>query len=283
MRGPRKHMKRLNAPKIWMLNKLGGIWAPRPSTGPHKLRESLPLTLILRNRLKYALTRAETQKIVMRRLVSVDGKVRTDMNFPTGFQDVVSMPKTGEDFRIMYDHKGRFSVLPIKGAETKFKLCQVIRSQKANRASTGSMKGATGQAAAIPYIATHDGRTIRFPNPDIRVMDTVKVSLETGRVTGHYKFEVGNVAICTRGANRGRVGIVTNREKHPGDFEIVHLKDKRGNSFATRQANVFIIGQGSKPVISLPKANGIKLTIQEEKAAKAQAAKKKHKKKRRND
>ena len=68
-------MKRLAAPKHWMLDKMGGTWAPRPSTGPHKLRECLPLVLILRNRLKYALTNKEVQTILMQRLVKVDGKV----------------------------------------------------------------------------------------------------------------------------------------------------------------------------------------------------------------
>ena len=50
-----------------MLDKLGGVYAPRPSTGPHKLRESLPLVIFLRNRLKYALTNSEVTKIVMQR------------------------------------------------------------------------------------------------------------------------------------------------------------------------------------------------------------------------
>lgn len=84
-RGPKKHLKRLNAPKAWMLDKLGGVYAPRPSTGPHKLRESLPLVIFLRNRLKYALTNCEVTKIVMQRLIKVDGKVRTDPNYPAGF------------------------------------------------------------------------------------------------------------------------------------------------------------------------------------------------------
>lgn len=68
-----------------MLDKLGGVFAPRPSTGPHKLRESLPLVIFLRNRLKYALTNSEVTKIVMQRLIKVDGKVRTDPNYPAGF------------------------------------------------------------------------------------------------------------------------------------------------------------------------------------------------------
>ena len=68
-----------------MLDKLSGTFAPRPSSGPHKLRECLPLILLIRNRLKYALTKREVTNIVMQRLIKVDNKVRTDSNYPTGF------------------------------------------------------------------------------------------------------------------------------------------------------------------------------------------------------
>ena len=43
------------------------------------------MIVFLRNRLKYALTYDEVKKIVQQRLIKVDGKVRTDMNFPAGF------------------------------------------------------------------------------------------------------------------------------------------------------------------------------------------------------
>jgi len=59
--------------------------APKPSSGPHKARECLPLILILRNRLKYALTYREVISILMQRHVMVDGKVRTDKTYPSGF------------------------------------------------------------------------------------------------------------------------------------------------------------------------------------------------------
>ncbi|KAL7642269.1 UNVERIFIED_CONTAM: hypothetical protein RMT77_006830 [Armadillidium vulgare] len=81
-RGPKKHLKRLCAPKSWMLDKLGGVYAPRPSTGPHKLRECLPLIILLRNKLKYALSGAEVTKITMQRLIKVDNKIRTDPIIP---------------------------------------------------------------------------------------------------------------------------------------------------------------------------------------------------------
>ena len=83
--GPKKHLKRVAAPKHWMLDKLTGVFAPCPSTGPHKLRESLPLIIFLRNHLKYALTGDEVKKICMQRFIKIDGKVRTDVTYPAGF------------------------------------------------------------------------------------------------------------------------------------------------------------------------------------------------------
>jgi hypothetical protein len=57
----------------------------RPSPGPHKERECLPLVVMLRNRLKYALTYCEVVAIVMQRLFAIDGKVHTDKCYPAGF------------------------------------------------------------------------------------------------------------------------------------------------------------------------------------------------------
>lgn len=260
-RGPKKHLKRLDAPKTWMLSKMAGIFAPRPSTGPHKLRECLPLTLVLRNRLKYALTRQECQTIVMRRLVTVDGKVRTDMNYPAGFQDVVAMEKSNEHFRIMYDEHGRFTLHRISAEESTYKICKVMKLSRGSKANTGSNPLCKGQAKAIPYIVTHDGRTLRYPDPNINVGDSIKFDVKEGVIAEHYKFETGNVCMITRGANRGRVGVLSTIEKHPGSFDIVHLKDKRGNAFATRAMNAFVIGTGAKPDISLPRGKGIQLSV----------------------
>lgn len=65
------------------------------------------------------------------------------------------------------------------------------------------------------------------------------------------------------GKNSGRVGVITSRERHPGSFEIVHVKDAQGHSFATRSGYVFVIGKGNRPFVSLPKSRGIKPTIVE--------------------
>ena len=258
VRGPKKHLKRLNAPKHWMLNKMGGVWAPHPSTGPHKLRECLPLMLIIRNRLKYALTNHEVKMICMQRLVKVDGKIRTDSTYPAGFMDVVTLEGSGDRFRLLYDTKGRFILHRINEKEANFKLCKVVKRQLSNK--------------KIPFIVTDDGRTIRYPNPLIKVNDTIKIDLKTNKIVDTYKFEVGNLCFITKGHNRGRIGIVVRRDRHFGSFDIIHVRDAAGNEFATRLGNVFIIGNESKSEVSLPKGNGVKLSIIEEKRQKESKA-----------
>lgn len=80
-------------------------------------------------RLKYALNARETKAIVMQRLIKVDGKVRTDTTFPAGFMDVITIEKTGENFRLVYDTKGRFTVHRITAEEAEYKLGKVKRVQ----------------------------------------------------------------------------------------------------------------------------------------------------------
>jgi small subunit ribosomal protein S4e len=254
-RGPKKHMKRLNAPKHWMLDKMGGTWAPRPSTGPHKLRECLPLCLILRNRLKYALTKKECQQICMLRLVKVDGRVRTDPNFPCGFNDVISLDKTDEHFRMLFDVKGRYVLHRLNNqkysGEMEFKLCRV------NKLALG--------AKGIPYVSTHDGRTIRYPDPLVRVNDCIKVDLASGKMTDIIHFETGASCVVTKGKNNGRIGVIASRDKHPGGFDIITVRDTKGRSFATRIGNIFCIGKKDEAnAISIPKARGIKENILDE-------------------
>merc|ERR1711936_38232 len=249
-RGRRKSLKRLTAPKSWMLDKTGGTFAPKSSAGPHKSRESFPMTLFLRNRLRYALSYQEVKKIVKQRLIKVDGKVRTDNTYPTGFMDVVTIERTNENFRILYDVKGRFVVHRIKPEEAKYKLCKV------KKVSVGP-KG-------VPYLVTHDGRTIRYPDPLVKVNDTIQLDIATVKIMDFIKFDSGNLCMITGGHNLGRVGTITNRERHPGSFDIVHIKDALGHTFATRLSYVFIIGKGNKPYVSLPKGKGVRLTIAEE-------------------
>merc|ERR1712176_789090 len=191
-----------------MGGKMGGVWAPKPSPGPHKNRECLPMTVVLRDRLKYALTGKECMQICMERC---------------------------------------------EKAEAEYKLCRV------NKVYTGANK--------IPLLVTHDGRTIRYPDPKIKVNDTVKVNIATGKIVDFVKFKIGVAVMLTKGRNSGRVGTLMHVEHHDNSFDIVTIKDAKGHTFSTRLQNVFIIGsEKDSLLVTLPKGRGIKKSIIEERA-----------------
>lgn len=91
-----------------------------------------------------------------------------------------------------------------------------------------------------------------------------QTDVEAGRVTDFTKFDAGNLCVVTGGADLGRTGMVTNRERPPGSSDAVHAKDANGSSFATGLSNTFETGKGNKPWISLPGGKGIRLTLAEE-------------------
>lgn len=113
---------------------------------------------------------------------------------------------------------------------------------------------------------------VRVHATRLQVGDSVMLDLETGKIKDFIKYDVGNLCVITGGHNNGRVGVIVQKEKHKGSFEIVHVEDAAGNRFATRSTNVFLIGKGNKPMISLPKGKGIKLTIIQEQAKKYASA-----------
>jgi len=68
---------------------------------------------------------------------------------------------------------GRFVVHRITPEEASFKLLKVRKVQL----------GAKG----VPYIVTHDGRTLRYPDPLIRVNDTVRFDIEQNKMLDFIK------------------------------------------------------------------------------------------------
>lgn len=234
------------APKSWLLDKLGGTFAPKPSSGPHRSMECIPLCLLLTRKLGYAVTSKEVNHILREKMIKVNGRIRTDKKFPVGFMDVLSIDKTDEHFRLLYNVNKRFYLHKITPEESGYKLCKVVKK----------LRGSGG----IPCIHTDDGFTFRYVNPAVKVNDTVKVDLSTQRVVDYIPFRAGKLAFAIRGGNLGCIGVISSIEKHPGGFDILYLKDLIGRQFATRVENGVVIGDVDDPWITLPKGNGAKVS-----------------------
>ncbi|EPY89454.1 40S ribosomal protein S4 [Camelus dromedarius] len=98
----------------------------------------------------------------------------------------------------------------------------------------------------------------------IKVNNTIQIDLETSKITAFIQFDTGNLHMVTGGAKLGRIDGIPNREGRLSSFDVVHVKDDNGKSFATQLSNIFLTSKGNKPWISPPCGKDIQLTIAEE-------------------
>lgn len=238
VRGPRKHLKRLAAPKSWLLDKSGGVYAPRPTPGPHKLKECIPLCLLLSKKLGYAQNSKEIKHIMKNRMIKINGKVRTDSKFPVGIMDILSIPRTGETYRVLYNTHGRFILHQLENEEN-FIISKVVKKK------IGKGK--------VPHIYTENGNCFRYCDLEIQVGDSVKIDINSRKVIEYLSIAEGNTVYLLRGRNMGCSGVVVGIEK-----DIVKIRDANDRYFSTLKKNLMVIG-AEKSWISLGEENGVKL------------------------
>lgn len=248
-KGATTGLKRKPAPKFWPIHRKEVTWVVRPAPGPHSLQNCLPLAVILRDILGFAKTRKEAKTIVSQRRVFVDGKVRTEDDFPVGLMDVVSLPESGESLRILPSGKGLI-LHPIDKEEASFKLCRVEDKKTVK----------DGQV----QLNLHDGSNMlvkvadaKKPQEDIfKTLDTLKMSLPEKQIIEHIRMKESDFAIITQGKNIGKYGKIVEIEKAEGKKRrnaLVTIEDEKGNRYQTILDFVFAIGE-KEPVISMPGA-----------------------------
>nr|XP_048304977.1 40S ribosomal protein S4, X isoform-like [Myodes glareolus] len=157
--------------------------------------------------------------------IKIGGKVRFDSIYPAGFMYITSIDKIGENFLLIYNTTGHFAIHLITPEETKYKL------HKVRKIFIGTK--------AIPHLVSHNDCVICYPDPLINVTDTIQVDLETDKRSDFVKFVTSNLCMVAGGANLGRTDVITDRERHPGSFDVLHVKEASGSSSVTRLSNIF--------------------------------------------
>ena len=126
----KSHLKRLSAPKSWQIKRKGIKFITRPNPGAHSMKNSVSLSLLLKDLLKYAKTTKEVKDILYNKNVLVDGKRRKDHKLPIGIMDVLEVTEMKEHFRILFDQKGKITPVSIKKDEAAIKPCKILNKTK---------------------------------------------------------------------------------------------------------------------------------------------------------
>jgi small subunit ribosomal protein S4e len=246
-KGGMKHLKRKPAPKTWAVERKKYTWIVKPSPGPHPTDQCLPLTLILRDLLKFAKTAKEAKTIVAQEKVYVDGKIRRDDSYPAGLMDVVTLPDANSSYRVLPSPKG-LVLHPIKKEESSFKLCRI---ENKTTVKNGQVQ-----------LNLHDGSSIlvRVTDPKnpaeatYRTLDTLKIGLPKREIIDYIKLDKGAQVLLVGGKNMGKCGKIVELEERKGQKrreQLATIEDNKGDRFQTTLYMVFVIGE-TEPAISLP-------------------------------
>jgi len=199
-------LKRLAAPKSFIIPRKGWKFVPSPRPGPHPKDESIPLLIIIRDYLKHASTALEAEKIIKMRKVLIDGRYVTEPRYPVGLMDVISLPETNENYRVIPIYKRGLSLVAISENEAEFKLGMIVRKTMVN-------------GGAIQF-TLHDGRNLLFKNPSIEVKsipvgDTFKIGLPGQEFLAHIGLREGNYGLVIAGSRSGIHGKIIKIDKTP--------------------------------------------------------------------
>jgi small subunit ribosomal protein S4e len=231
----KKHLKRLNAPRVLSIKRKVKTWTIRSSPGPHPLKKSISLGIIIRDYLDLADNLKETKKIITNGEVVVDGVVRTDHKFPCGLMDIVSLPNLKKDFRILFNRRGKLILVPITAKDANWKLCRIENKK--------IIKGKQIQ------LNLHDGRNKIVDKNEYNTGDVLKISFKDQKIEDIYKFQKGTLSIIIGGSHIGEVADIEELEFIPSTKPNL-AKMKGISQFSTLQKYVFPIGK-TKPVIEL--------------------------------
>ena len=231
-----KHLKRLAAPRTIQLHRKEKPWTTKASPGPHSLTQSIPLNLIVRDYLNLCDTYRESKRIIANGDLVVDGVKRKNHKFPCGFMDVISIPKLKKDFRVLFDQKGKLTLVPISAPDAKWKLYRVE-----NKAI---VKGKKIQ------LNLHDGGNKIVDKDEYKPGDVLKISLADKKISDVFPFSKGTVSMIIGGSHIGQIANIKDIEVTLSSKPNL-AKMKGDKEFLTITEYIFPIGK-TKPIIALP-------------------------------
>jgi small subunit ribosomal protein S4e len=231
-----KHLKRLAAPRSWVIPRKTNVYTTKPRPGAHPVERALPLATVVRDFLKLTETGREARRVIGAGDILVDGRVVKDAKFAVGFMDVVAVPKTKQAWRVFIDDKARLRLMPIPADQAAWKLAQIT--------------GKTTVAGGKTQLNFHDGRNLLVKKDDYATGDVLRLELPTQKVLGHFPLKAGSPVLITDGRHAGEVAPVKSIEvTRSNKANLIHLAVGE-ESFTTIKPYAFPLGDAG----NLPKA-----------------------------
>ncbi len=232
--GRTRHLKRVAISKaIPLQTKKEHTWLIKPHPGPHNVKFSMPLAVLLRDVLGVAKTQKEVRHILNSRLLKVDGKVRTEVKFPVGLMDVISFESSGKHYRLIVDSKARLAVQELSKGETTKKIVKVVKKHMVKKGKIN--------------LTFHDGRNLLADN-NVHVGDSVVITIPEAKFSSLIKLHVGAKCLITEGKHAGMIAVLKEIIQRKEGKENEAKLEANGSEFITVAKYLFPVDDSIKQV-----------------------------------
>lgn len=231
----KNHLKRIAAPKSWDIKRKSNKYILRPEPSGHKMDKSITITMLFRDLMKRAKTVKEMKYILSNKEILLNSKKIESYKASIGLMDVVSIPETKENYRIVFDKKGQLVPVGIDAKEAK-----LVPMMIANKTKIG--KGKT-------QINFTNGNNLLVEKDEYRTKDVLVIDIEKNKIVDYLKVEKGSVAYFISGKYVGTTATVEDIKEE----SVVFKKDKEVFETDKRSLlnNVFVVGKNGSLSINV--------------------------------
>lgn len=232
---PKRHIKRIAAPKSWPIKRKARVFTVRPLPGAHSIKFGIPINTILKDMLGIASTTKEIRKILHTKEITVNKKRIKNYNYMVGLFDVVGV-NPADNYRMLLNTNGRFVTLKITDKEADL-VPYKIKSRK-------MLKG------AVTQLSTSAGWTLKVEKTKdtYAIGDTIIVKHPKKEIVEHIKMDKGCIIYMTSGTHIGTTGKLLQTKGL--DITFTGADKKEEKVYETLKQYAFVVGK-EKPAIHL--------------------------------
>jgi small subunit ribosomal protein S4e len=227
----KRHIKRLNAPKTWRIQRRNAVFTTRSNPGGMSNDMTLPIANILKYELKLAGSIKDVKHLIFAEDIHVNGRKVTDYKHPVCFTDVVSFPKLNQNYRLIIDTDNILKLIPISKEEAGLKIVKII--------GKNYIKGKI-------QLNLFDGRNVLFEKHHYKVSDSLLLTIPEQVVKEHLSLEKGMLVLLCRGNHVGKIGTL---QEIKGKSVIVKTGD---DVYETKNDYVLVVGK-DRPLVKMTK------------------------------
>jgi small subunit ribosomal protein S4e len=227
----KRHLKRLNAPKTWKIQRRGITFITKTNPGGMIKSLTMSASSLLKYELNLATNTKEVKSIINSGDLLVNHKKISDYRYPVCFSDVITIPKLNDNYRLIIDTDGILKPVPISKEESKLKVLKII--------GKSHVKGKT-------QLNLMNGLNVFFEKHHYKVGDSLLITVPDSIVKEHLALEKGALVLLYKGKHIGKIGTLQEISQ-----KSVILKTG-SDIYETKREYVIVLGK-EKPVIKMTK------------------------------